>query len=252
MFTARFNLLNAPSILLVLTMCIFGLKVPSELLAESPQAPLKIVFFGDSITQEGLGKDGYLTLVGQILGQKLSQQRVEIVGAGIRGDTVTDLEARLARDVISLAPEIVVIFIGVNDAAKAPANWDGGEAYAQSMRRMLSKVAQQKIRAILCTPTIISETAPLAPNFGEPPYGVRLEQLSLKVRQLARELNLPLCDLRERFSRHLLVGASSQVTAPPLTRDGVHLNRLGNQLVAEVISERLIDAVQGTLKRSAE
>src|SRR5262245_41369726 len=83
------------------------------------QAELKkgdrVVFLGDSITQAGAEKGGYVTLVREALDKEHKDLGVEIIGAGISGHKVPDLEKRLERDVLSKKPTVVVIYIGIND-----------------------------------------------------------------------------------------------------------------------------------------
>ena len=70
----------------------------------------RIVFLGDSITQAGAGPNGYVSLVRDAL----KGESIEVIGAGISGNRVPDLEARLDRDVIEKKPTLVVIYIGIN------------------------------------------------------------------------------------------------------------------------------------------
>ena len=75
----------------------------------------KIVFLGDSITQFGERPGGYVKLVRQYLAQKHAELQLEVIGAGISGHKVPDLEKRLDRDVLAHKPQVVVIYIGIND-----------------------------------------------------------------------------------------------------------------------------------------
>ncbi len=73
----------------------------------------RIIFFGDSITELGLQPEGYITLIKNQLMKKWPS--VEIIGAGIGGNKVTDLQMRVDRDVIAKKPDIVFVYIGIND-----------------------------------------------------------------------------------------------------------------------------------------
>ena len=74
----------------------------------------RIVFFGDSITEAGAQPGGYVALLEQKF-QDHGNPSVEVIGAGISGNKVPDLLARLDRDVLSHNPTHVVIYIGIND-----------------------------------------------------------------------------------------------------------------------------------------
>src|SRR6187402_3139979 len=75
----------------------------------------RIVFLGDSITQGGAGPNGYVTLIRKALTDKHPDLGVEVIGAGISGNKVPDLQKRLDRDVLAKKPTLVVIYIGIND-----------------------------------------------------------------------------------------------------------------------------------------
>src|SRR5256885_5460352 len=75
----------------------------------------RVVFLGDSITQAGAGPGGYVTLVREALDKDHKDLGIEVIGAGISGNKVPDLEKRLERDVLGKKPTVVVIYIGIND-----------------------------------------------------------------------------------------------------------------------------------------
>ena len=87
---------------------------------------MKIVFLGDSITEAGVydkevgveyngelvspDYTGFITLLSQSISGS-----TKLVGKGIGGDKVPDLLTRYRKDVIDLNPDIVFIYIGIND-----------------------------------------------------------------------------------------------------------------------------------------
>ena len=75
----------------------------------------KVVFFGDSITQMGAEPGGYIRQMESIIAREGMNNQYELVGAGISGNKVTDLYLRLERDVLSKQPDIVVMYVGIND-----------------------------------------------------------------------------------------------------------------------------------------
>lgn len=95
------------------------LFVPAISFAEEPSVKLKagdrIVFLGDSITQGGAGPNGYVTMIRQALEKKHADLKIEVIGAGISGNKVPDLQRRVDKDVIAKKPTIVFIYIGIND-----------------------------------------------------------------------------------------------------------------------------------------
>ena len=71
-----------------------------------------IVCFGDSLTY-GVGvsrEDTYPAYLSRML-----KTNIEVVNAGVVGDTAAEGLARLQRDVISKNPRLVIVFLGTND-----------------------------------------------------------------------------------------------------------------------------------------
>src|SRR4051794_34706718 len=101
------------------------LLIPTLLLALAAPAaaddtpPLKkgerIIFLGDSITEAGVGPKGYVTLIKKRLAEKHEDLGIEVIGAGVSGNKVPDLQRRFDKDVLAKKPTLVVIYIGIND-----------------------------------------------------------------------------------------------------------------------------------------
>lgn len=83
---------------------------------------MKIVFFGDSITDcdrdrtddKSLG-NGYVKVLADKLRPIYPDMDIELLNKGVSGNEVCDLLARVQRDVIDLKPDAVVIMIGINN-----------------------------------------------------------------------------------------------------------------------------------------
>ena len=126
--------------------------------AEVLKAGDRIVFLGDSITQAGAGPQGYVTMVRQDIDKALPDLKIEVIGAGISGNRVPNLEERLERDVISKKPTVVVIYIGINDVWHSQ-NGRGtpkGE-FEKGLETLVGKIRHAGAKVILCTPTVIGE-----------------------------------------------------------------------------------------------
>ena len=52
--------------------------------------PLRVVFFGDSITQAGVSPDGYITMMQNMLKEKGKDKNYELFGAGVGGNKIYD------------------------------------------------------------------------------------------------------------------------------------------------------------------
>jgi isoamyl acetate esterase len=79
------------------------------------QKKKKVIFFGDSITQAAVKKGGYIDVLEQELEKKGKSDQYELIGAGISGNKVPDLQRRLEKDVLSKNPDLVFIYIGINE-----------------------------------------------------------------------------------------------------------------------------------------
>lgn len=85
-------------------------------------AKMKIVFFGDSITdcdrdrsdEKSLG-NGYVKVLADKLRPIYPDMDIELINKGVSGNEVCDLLARAQRDVIDLKPDAVVMMIGINN-----------------------------------------------------------------------------------------------------------------------------------------
>lgn len=83
---------------------------------------MKIVFFGDSITdcerdranEKSLG-NGYVKILADKLRPIYPDMDIELINKGVSGNEVCDLLARVQSDVIDLKPDAVVIMIGINN-----------------------------------------------------------------------------------------------------------------------------------------
>ena len=100
----------------------------------------RIVFLGDSITQGGVGPKGYVTLIKNTLAERHADLGIEVIGAGISGNKVPDLQRRVEKDVIAKKPTVVVIYIGINDVwhgEKDPARGTTPEAFAAGLKEVI-------------------------------------------------------------------------------------------------------------------
>ena len=120
----------------------------------------KVVFLGDSITQQGENFEGEGTYKGFItsLRENVSQE-VELINKGIGGDKVSDLLLRYNDDVLKLKPNIVFIYIGINDVWHKY-DWGTGsdiDIYEKGLRKIITDIKAVGAKIILCTPTVIGE-----------------------------------------------------------------------------------------------
>ena len=211
---------------LIIAACVEG----STALAGEPtlKPGERIVFLGDSITQAGAQPGGYVALVREALEQDYAELNCEVIGAGVSGNRVPNLEARLERDVLSKKPTLVVIYIGINDVWHSQnGRGTSQEDFEQGLKRIIQQIQDAGARVVLATPSVIGEKH----NGGNPLDGM-LEEYSAISRQVAKQTGSQLLDLRKLFLSYLQRHNPDQKEKGVLSSDGVHLNPAGNKFVA--------------------
>ncbi len=223
----------ATGLFLVLPHCASG--------AEAKKIPLKkgdrIVFLGDSITQAGVSPRGYITLIRKELEEKHKDLGLKVIGAGISGNKVPDLQRRLERDVLNKKPSIVFVYIGINDVWHGldnPARGTSKDKFEAGLKEIIGKMKDAGARVILCTPTVIGEKGD-----GSNRADKKLDEYAAISRRVAKETKVPLCDLRQAFINYLKKHNPDNKERGILTGDTVHLNDAGNRLVAETMLKML-------------
>jgi isoamyl acetate esterase len=209
---------------------LFSLSVVLLLLNFMPQKKTKIIFFGDSITQAGVQPGGYITRIDSMSRIGSSSGQYEFIGAGISGNKVYDLYLRMEEDVLAKNPDVVVIYVGVNDVWHKASSGTGTDAdkFEKFYGAIINKLKAKNIKVILCTPAAIGERT----DFSNQQDG-DLNNYSNIIRGIASKNNLALVDLRKSFLNYNLKNNKENKESGILTTDRVHLNAVGNQLVAD-------------------
>jgi lysophospholipase L1-like esterase len=195
----------------------------------------KVVFFGDSITEAGIEPKGYITVLKDLL-QQHEIDNYELISSGIGGNKIYDLYLRVEDDVISKLPDIVVIFIGINDVWHKKTHGTGTDAdkFEKMYRAMIRRLQAANVKVLLCTPTVIGEKKNYVNQQDED-----LNKYATIIRNIGNDLQLPICDLRTLFADYIQEHNNEDVGSGILTTDGVHLSDTGNCLVAEALWEKM-------------
>lgn len=198
----------------------------------STQKKKRVIFFGDSITQAAVKEGGYIDVLNGMLKTLKLDGNYELVGAGIGGNKVYDLYLRMEEDVLAKKPDVVVIYVGVNDVWHKQSFGTGTDAdkFEKFYNAMLAKLKAQDIKTIVCTPAVIGERT----DFSNQLDG-DLNRYSNIIRNIAKKNELPLVDLRKAFIDFNLKNNPDNKESGILTTDRVHLNAAGNKLVAELM-----------------
>lgn len=191
----------------------------------------KIVFFGDSITNQGARPGGYITRIIRILKEADIEYQYELTGAGADGNTVQDLYQRMDKDILERGADAVVIFIGIDEILQKPAGAENAvKKFKTTYEAIIKKLDAAAIKIVLCTLTVIGEKSDY---INEPDADIEI--YSEIIRKTGAEYDLPVVDLRRAFINYNLINNVSNNEQGTLTYDKVHLNDTGNQLAAEEI-----------------
>jgi lysophospholipase L1-like esterase len=189
----------------------------------------KVIFFGDSITEAAVKPGGYIQLMDSLIAAGNKSSQYELVGAGISGNKIYDLYLRIEDDVIKQRPDIVVIYVGVNDVWHKASSGTGTDysKFGRFYEAVVNKLQVAGAKVIVCTPAVIGErTDHSNQQDGD------LNLYSQWLRTFCVNRQLPLVDLRNIFIRYNLENNPQNKESGILTTDRVHLNAAGNLLVA--------------------
>jgi len=145
-------------------------------------------------------------------------------------------------DVIKLNPDMVFIYIGINDVWH---KYDYGtgtdiDLYENGLRQIITDLKENGVEVILCTPTVIGENKgefTLVNQFKDIEtmeiMNNDLDDYSDIIRKLSREFDTKLLDLRKIFMQYISENNPENKSKGVLTTDGVHLNNIGSKLIAD-------------------
>lgn len=195
---------------------------------------LRVLFYGDSITDAGrdivmedsLGQ-GYPLLLAAELGMT-QPGRHAFFNRGISGNQVTDLLARLQRDVLDAQPDVLSVLVGINDVAYAGEDPEGRRlaAFIEVYDRMLKKARAENpgLRLLLMAPFVLKGSAT---GLHWEMFERQTARYARAVQDLAAAHQAVFVPLQAAFDEAL-----QQAPASHWLRDGVHPSPAGHALIA--------------------
>ncbi len=187
-----------------------------------------IAFLGDSITRYGNESDGYLTMT--LAGLKTAGIDAKKIPAGVGGNKSDNMLKRLDKDVLSKKPQFMVLSCGVNDvwhqSKRPPAGVPLGD-YQKNITEIIEKAQAAGVKVVIMTATMIKEDPADGRN-------AMLAGYNDFLRQLAAEKGCLLADQNRAMQETV---AACRKRFPEwkdnfVTTDGVHMNPLGNKMMA--------------------
>ena len=189
----------------------------NQRLKAMPADPKRVVFFGDSITDNW----------------KLTQFFPEkpYVNRGIGGQTTAQMLVRIFPDVIDLHPAAVILLAGTNDIAR-----NNGPQTLQMIEENIQAITElaqlHRIQVILCALTPISDYTSRPQTLRRPPADIL--RLNAWLRDYAARVNARYADY------YSAVADVRGFLREGLSEDGLHPNATGYDLMAPV-AQRAID-----------
>ena len=189
--------------------------------------PVKIVCFGDSITgvyYHTGGRRSWCDLLGIALTRIFPQAQIEMINAGVSGhDTDAGLK-RMETDVLRHAPDLVVIMFGMNDVRSLMP-----VGFRNNLRTMVRRSRESGAEVMLMTPNAIGPGDPVRPP-------ARLDDYVKSVREVGRELELPVVDTHAIFAA---IMAADPAAWQRLMSDTIHPNLRGHRIFAEAVARAI-------------
>ena len=200
---------------------------------------MKILFLGDSITDMSRNREteyfynsygfAYPLFVEAELATK-HPGKYRVLNKGISGNRVVDLYSRIKIDCWNHTPDIVSIFIGVNDVWHGLFEGIGNgvdiERYEKVYRMLIddTKKALPGARFVLVTPFFLegSATSDRMDEF------IHIYDYAKVVRRIAEDYHFPVVDLQETFTA--LAGKDG---ADHYLYDGVHPTIAASKIIAD-------------------
>lgn len=200
---------------------------------------MRILFFGDSITQGFYDQAGGWV---QRLAKKYQgpAQDIEIFNLGVSGDCAKDLIERLENEAKIRRWRddklVVAIAVGINDARLVD-NRAVSDVYDfQQELEKLIKIAGKVADAVLCVGLSAVDEEQTNPwpysSTGAQWSNNRINAFEDTIKQSAQRLNVPFVAIHDSFLAQVTAGQD-------LLADGLHPNEAGHQLIAELVKPAL-------------
>lgn len=200
--------------------------IPKTRARLAAQASTKIVCLGDSVTgvyYHTGGRRAYPEMLQLILSSQFPKTQIEVVNAGISGNTTSDGLQRLERDVLSHAPHLVCIMFGLNDMGRLDPS-----QFQANLVTLVEKCRGGGAEVILCTPNGMME------NPGRPRD--RLKQFCQVLAETSRAHATPLCDVFQAYETLRTLDPRGWRL---LFSDEIHPNMDGHRLTARLLAQTI-------------
>lgn len=191
---------------------------------------MKIIFFGDSITDaerdrndnKSLG-NGYVKILANKLRPIYPDTDIELLNKGISGNEVCDLLARLQNDVLDENPDAVVIMIGINNTLH---KFKYGKElnlrqFEDDFTELLTRLKEAGIVIIFLEPFLLPA-----------PDKLRMRKLFNEELKIIDRIGSELADEFVAYDE-MFNGITESIPYTEYSIDGVHPTHRGSRLIAD-------------------
>ncbi len=201
---------------------------------------MKILFFGDSITDAGRNYErqglpfnpgglgtGYVGVVASELSGK-NPDKYQVINTGISGHRSVDLYARIKKDCWNYEPDVLSIYVGVNEVWHEIFVKNGVEIdrFEKVYRMMIEDTLKQlpNIKIMLVAP-FVRNGAATESHYEEFLY---VKEYAKVVKKLAEEYKFPLVELQDKIDAY-----AEKYGDECTLLDGVHPALGGARVIAD-------------------
>ena len=197
---------------------------------------MKVIFYGDSITDAGRNYQvdfqpdcygqGYVKYAIEALMTENPEKYV-LYNRGISGNRIVDLYARIKADVWNLQPDVLSILIGVNDVRHELGGNNGVDIvrFEKMYRILLDDTLERfpNLKILLCEPFILKGSATIE-KWEE---FLQVKDYAKVVKNLANEYGIYFLPLQDALDKAAECNGAEYYAA-----DGVHPTEEGAKLIA--------------------
>ncbi len=197
----------------------------------------RILFEGDSLTRRSLLEEGeahlrhvgytasWVDVVERMLLASYPEARIAFFNRAVGGSRIADVLSRLEANLAAVTPTWVSLMIGVNDAYDREVSTQ--LAFPVGLEDVIRTCRFHHVEhLVFMTPTVHNEDADSSEN-------ARLGQYAQAVQEVANRHNVRIVDAHERILSHLRSVRRAYRQPYAITVDGVHMNAIGNQIIAQ-------------------
>jgi len=201
----------------------------------------RVLFFGDSITDQAGEIDSYPRRIWDVLNSFYPSSNITIINFGRNAETTSRALRRLG-EIAAQRPDVVVINLGINDLWWAGI---GPSKYRENLKEIVGNISSETGGQMLLstlTPLMLDENGEVSKIYSaDSPYTDLEKEYNAAVRSVAEEWGLTILPFHTTFEAVLnrTEYSGQRAAGYLLQRDGVHPNAWGASLLAWVVLDRV-------------